>query len=237
MKRRNAIIGLVVAVVVLILWKGCGEISRLKEQAGLYEASQDTLQQIRNQFNQQESRIALLVADNQRDLLRIKTNDSTILHLQEVVRDYKGRIRAATVLGTSTVDHGTSTTIVLSGDTVIQDSIVYVYPVYTTDWNDKWSKGLIRAQRDSIHREIKVRNDFEITQGWEKQGFLKQKKAVVKVVNLNPNTETREMRSFVVEQKPHRISIGLGAMYGYDIVNFKPTIVIGAGAQWSLVKL
>lgn len=222
---KNIIIGLLLIIVIILYFKSCGK-SKSDEYKGLYEAAQDTLQQTRNELGEQVSSIALLSASNDKLFLKMKTNDSTIIALQNVVKDYKGKLKAATVLGTSTNDTGSSET-TIKWDTIRDESGTSVAAVYETEWDEKWSVGSIRATKDSISRDIKIRNDFEITIGEEKQGWFKKKKSLVTITNKNPNTITQELRTFTVEPKKRRISIGLGAAYGFDIIGLKPTIVVG----------
>lgn len=224
---RNIIIGVLLIIAIILYFKSCGK-SKSDEYKGLYEAAQDTLQQTRNELNQQISSISLLQASNEKTFLKMKTQDSTILALQKVVKDYKGILESATVLSVSTGETGKSATVIEKWQTIYTDTGEIRYPEYKTDWNEKWSIGEIVATKDSISRNIKIRNDFEITIGEERQGgWLSRKKPVVTVLNKNPNTITKELRTFTVEPKKKRFSIGVGAAYGFDIVGLKPTIVIG----------
>jgi len=201
----------------------------------MYEALQDTLEQTTNELGQQTSTIALLEADKAKDLLKIKTNDSTVIHLQKVVKDYKGKLASATVLGTSTNDAGSSST-TTDYDTIYTDTGSYISPVYKSNWDEEWSVGKIVATKDSISRQIKIKNDFEMTIGKERQGFLKKKKSVVTIKNLNPNTVTTELRTFNIQPHKNKISFGIGAAYGLDIVGFKPTLVIGVTAHIPIIS-
>ena len=226
-----------IIVIIALIYSGCEDQRQLKEQIALYEASQDTLALSRNKAGQQQAEIALLVADKEKDLLKIKTQDSTLQKLQKVVKEYKGKLRSATVAGVKTADSGATVTTIIKHDTVLVEGEQKTFPVYKSQWNDKWSKGSITASHDSIIRDISIRNEFEITQGWKKQGFLKAKKPVVNILNLNPNTETQELRSFTVEPQKKRFSVGAGAMYGIDITTLKPTVVVGGGVHFTLFRL
>ncbi len=218
---------LLLIIVGILLFRSCKGDIDLKEQIGLYEAAQDTLHQTRNELGQQVSSIALLKADNKKDLLRMKTDDSTIIALQVLVKEYKGKLKTATVLGTSTNDNGNSGT-TTDYDTIYTDTGSYVSPVYKTEWEEEWSIGKIIATKDSISRDIKIKNDFEITVGDEKQkGLFKKKKSLVTITNKNPNTITTELRTFVIEPQKKKVSIGLGVAYGFDIIGLKPTVVVG----------
>ena len=222
-------------VIFALLYRGCEKDDQLEKQTALYTAVNDSLETKRNKLGQQEAEIALLVGTHESDLLKIQTQDETIKKLQGTVEKYKGKLAAALVGATSTSESGTTATEIIH-DTVRIGGKEYVYPVYKSSWDEEWSKGSIVASKDSIKRDIFVRNEFEITQGWKKEKWYKKKTPVVNIKNLNPNTETEELRSFVVEQDKKRIGVGLGAMYGIDLVGLKPTIVIGVGVQWTLMR-
>ena len=223
------------AILIFFIYRGCESRADLKEQIGLYEAAQDTLHQTRNELGQQITSISLLQADKEKDLLKLKTNDSTIIALQKVVKEYKGKLDNATVFGNSTNDAGSSETII-KWDTLKTDTGSTAYPTYTSNWVEKWSEGNIKATKDSIFRDIKIKNEFEMTMGKENQGFLKKRKSVVTIKNLNPNTITTELRTFTVEPHKNKFSFGIGAAYGYDLIGLKPTIVVGATVHFPLIS-
>lgn len=225
--RKTQFVILLLVIVGILLFRSCKGDINLKEQIGLYEATQDTLSQTRNKNGEQATSIALLKADRRKDLFKIKTNDSTIIALQKVVKEYKGKLKSATVVGVSTNDNGSSST-TTDYDTIYTDTGRYVSPIYKTDWNERWSAGKIIATKDSISRDIKVKNDFEITIGEERQkGFFKKKKSLVTITNKNPNTITKELRTFSIEPHKNKFSIGVGVMYGFDITGLKLTVVVG----------
>lgn len=232
---KNVIIAILLIIAGILYFKSCGK-GKLETYIDLYEASQDVLHQTRNKLGQEVTKTSLLVAEREKDLLKIKSKDSSIIALQKVVKDYKGKLAAATVLSNSTTDSGTTVTLI-EYDTIKTDTGQYIYPTYTSEWKERWSEGYIKAGKDYVFRDIKVKNEFEITQGWEKQGFLKKKKPLVTVVNLNPNTVTQELKSFFVQPYKNKISIGLGACYGFDIIGLKPTVVVGPTVHIPILSL
>jgi len=233
--RKNQIIIVLLIIAGILLFKSCSDNRGLKEQVALYEASQDTLIQTRNALGQEKTSTALMKASNKKAFLKMQSNDSTIIALQKVVKEYKGKLSVATVLVNSTNDNGTSAT-TTSYDTIKTDTGSIIHPVFRTNWDERWSRGNIIASKDSITRDIQVRNEFEITQGKEKQGFLKKKKSLVTIKNLNPNTVTTELKTFTIQTQKKRFSVGIGAAYGLDITSFKTTIVIGPTIHMPLIS-
>lgn len=230
LRDRRFTTGLLVAcgVLIFLLFKGCGE---QRSTNALYLAAQDTLKLERNDKGQLKATISIMEGRRKKDLLRFETKDSTILWLKEIVKAYEGRLNSATAFTTVTTSFGTSSTNIIGGDTVWKDSLIFVYPTYETEWDDKWGRGSIIAKRESIFRDIKVRNEYEMTQGFEKQGFLKKKLLLVSIKNLNPNTEVLELRTYSINRnKGNRFGLDLNVSYGIGS-NFvlKPYIGLGVG--------
>lgn len=214
------------------------ERAALETKVSLYEGAQDTLKLERNKYGQQEGEIEMLVASNEKYLLDMESRDSTIIKLQSVVKDYKGKLSSASVIGVSTTSGGTTTTIITRVDTVRSPlGEVTVYPTYQTSWDTRWSKGFIIATKDTIQRQDSIRNEFEITQGFKKRnGLFKPRVPVVNIKNLNPNTVTNELRSFTLKEEQKRFSIGVGIMHGYDISTFRRTTVIGINGSFTIFR-
>ena len=122
-------------------------------------------------------------------------------------------------------------------DTVVEDSIVYFYPTYATEWSDEWSKGEITASKDSIFRSVQMRNEYEVTIGKKKNGLFKDREHEVTVTNLNPNTYTDELRTFTVKEKPKNIGIGLQIGYGVSSGGIAPMPYLGVGVSYNLIRL
>lgn len=178
----------------------------------LFDASQDSLHKFRNSFGQEEIKTKLLYGTIS-DLKKLgSSKDSSIQKLLALVN--KKNI-SATVLSTTTSSTTTSGTAVSAKDTIRKDSLVYIYPEYKFNKGDtlknKWEQIYATANKDSFHLHYKIFNEFDITQRYEKQKIktklFKQKVAMVNVVNLNPKTETRELKSFAVAPPKQKTGI------------------------------
>lgn len=231
---RKILIGMGVLILALsfLLFRSC-ESNRIAIAHN--EQINDTLRSYIDENGIQVSRIRVLTGESKKTLLSIKSKDSTIVWLQELVKSYKGKLDAAIVLSGTTSSVGSTGTIVSRSDTVYIDSLIYIYPEYYSEWNERWDSGFIRANRDSIHRQVKVHNEYEITLGSVSNGWFKKKTYDVMVKNLNPNTRTEELRSFQVKENPKRISLGIHAGYGLSLSTFQPTPYIGIGVGFNLL--
>jgi hypothetical protein len=153
------------------------------------------------------------------------------------MRDFKGEVRAAIVLGINTVSQGSSSTTILPGDTIRSGDTLKLYPHYETNWSNKWELGHIKATKDSIFRNIKTINELEIITGYQKNRwiFFNSPDLEVKVKNLNPNTVTQELRSFNVKNETNRFSLGAsgGVMW---IPGLNPKPYIGIGINYDIIR-
>ncbi len=235
MRKTDYLFVFIVAVLIGIMLRQCQEGNMMID---LHDATQDSLRISVNKNGEQKASISILATTNKKQFLNLQTNDTTIQKLQKVVKDYKGKIHSATVLGTSTADVGITRTITLPGDTVFRGDTIYIYKTYTSDWDEKWSVGSIVANRDSISRKIKIKNDFEFTTGLASQGFLKKDKLEVGILNKNPNTVTTELRTFEIDIPNKRFTVSIQAGYGIVMsgVSISTGPYVGVGVGFTVFK-
>lgn len=199
---------LYIAVIALILLVFSGTCRRAQEQNALLQSADETLQLAHNELGQQEATVAALYGAID-DLEKLNASkDSAIIKLQKIVNK---KTITATVLQNETANTITNTTTVeYRTDTVYKDSIAYVFPVYKTTYQNQWENFDAVASRDSFKINYKVFNEFEIKHQWTRKNIFSKKYAQISVLNLNPNTETRELKTFIVAQpKQNKLAIFL----------------------------
>ena len=228
MKQKITIVVLCLVIIFLFI-KGCSD---KKELINLNNSLTAKLDTSRNELGQQKASILSIVTQRERDFLKIKTKDSTILWLQKTVKEYKGKISSATVVSNTTVSKGSTTTII-KHDTI--DNVIY--DTYFTKWDNKWENGYILASKDSIRREIKFKNEYQVTIGNESNGWFKKREFKVSILNLNPNTYTTELRSYNVSAKPKRFTLGIQAGYGINLLTMKQALYLGLGANYTIISI
>lgn len=233
--RNYALLLAVVAILIVLLQRSC---SKIQTVADLYEVSQDSLQKSKNILGQEFAVIMAFKSSRDKDLLRLKMKDSTIQWLQNTVEDYKGKLSAAIVVSNATTSRGTTPTVITKVDTVYQNGEVQLWPKYSTNWTGRWEEGYIEATKDSIFRVIRVKNEFEITVGEASNGWFRPRQSQVKVLNLNPNTLTQELRAFDVAHQEKRLGIGLHMGYGLT-AGTSPQLspYIGVGLDLRLISI
>jgi hypothetical protein len=205
MNKRDFIYIPLILICLFFLWKGCNKGDSLER---MITAKDDSLHQTRNTLGQQKTTTTLLYGTIS-DFKKIHTSDSSQLgKLQKLV----SRLTiSATVLNTVTGNTFSSPTgTITSADTVKKDSLVYVYPEYTTDYTNRWERFKIKANKDSFDIQYKVFNEFDLMQTWKRNGIFKRKTCIAEITNLNPHTETLQYKTFTVqENKSNRLRDGL----------------------------
>lgn len=206
------------AILVFFLWKGCGNSVDTSKYIpkDLFDASQDSLHKSVNSLGQEETKTRLLTGSIA-DLQKLSSSkDSSIQKLLKLVNK---KTIGATVLSNTTSGTTSSSTISHGRDTIRgKDSLIYVYPEYTLKRDSsRWEDISARANKDSFVVHYKIFNEFDIVQRMEKQKvpgrWFKQDVSMVDVKNLNPKTQTRELKSFALQSpKKHQARTFLEGM-------------------------
>lgn len=230
MDKKTKIISVLIVLIFILFALLWWQFSRAKTTREFNKALTDELRLKRNEKGQQEASIAILTAQREQALLQLKSRDTIIQWLQKTVKGYEGALNTAIVLSNRSQSEGTTQTIIIRDTVVRAGKVIQIQNNYETKWSNQWEEGYILAKPDSIFRDIRVKNEYEITLGAVKNKFFKPKEYEVKVVNLNPNTVTRELRTFQVKAKPKRFTIGLQLGYGVGLLDLKPQPYIGVGA-------
>lgn len=214
----------VAIVMSLLLFKTCNKKDEYKTITDNYEASIDSLHKKINSQGQEITSTRLILSDYDIIKNKLHTADSTVKKLQQIIDKHT---LSATVLNNQTKDKGTSSTTITKTETIIKNDTIYIYPTYSSNWNERWSKGIITASKDSITREIILFNEFEIKQSYQRQGdgigkYFRKRVPMIEVTNKNPNTQTTALKSFALQpdKKAKKrafiagIIIGVAGVYG-----------------------
>lgn len=230
--RLSAILIILVAIL-LYLWvhavqKGNAE---NKQLSNLLAAVTDTLRTTRLSDSSQRVSINSLTVQSTKDLLAIKTKDSSITALQQVVTEYKSKLKDG---GAVVIVKG-DTKIIDSSKTIVIHDTVAKCDTYIASINKPWYTANIRANCDSTHLNLKVTNYYNVVIGKDKGKWFAD------VTNKNPYSSIETMRVANVEvpkQKVKRVNLSLFAGYGF---NLKGTVqaapLIGAGVSYTILSL
>ena len=230
---------LVVAVIVMSLLYGCERNKRVTVD-NLLEAQTDSLLTYQDKYGRQVTKTTTFQADNAQLFLQLKSKDSTTRVLQKLVKKYKSELAkggSITILeGSTTLDTIQVTDTIWLADLdsgfVLADSIHNEW--VTLDYGFKFKEGFT----DSSYASLKVRNSYSIVIGEEKQGFLGlgKRKPFVEVTNLNPYTQTKNLKTFEVKddrKKKWVIGPQLGLTLGQS---FQLIPTVGAGVTYKLIE-
>lgn len=222
-------------VLFLLLNRSCDKVSEKNE---FIDGLNDTLRTTRNELGQQTATISVLEFENDKYFTKIKTNDTTIQWLQNVVKEYKGKLASATVGSTVTVVQGATETVVIHDTEIVyRNDTAFIYPTYKASFNNRWEEGLITANKDSIWHDLKVKNEFQLTLGEVRNKWLKPKEMEVSILNLNPNVSQTELKSFSIKQKDKKINVSLSLGYGFGLKTFEPQPIGGITVGYTLFSI
>ncbi len=205
----------------------CG---KMKHVQGLLDAVNDTLTKTINKQGQQQTTTDLLLGSIKDFEAMHVADSSTIGKLQKMVD--KLTISATYLRNTTGNDISFKEQTVITHDTVTKDGIKYIYPEYRDSISNQWERFKISANKDSIHIDYKVFNEFYLKQEWKRNGLFKRKTPQVSILNLNPHTETLVYKTFTVEEnKSNRLrdavtgfAVGFIAAEALHVFNVKINI-------------
>lgn len=205
----------VALVIILLLWRGT--CNKKESQETLYNAAQDTLKITRNELGQQVASIQVLQTTNKKQFLDLKTNDSTIIALQQLVKKTKNLQSAIVVVNHTSNSISGNTVVTNSGDSIIKDSLVYVYPEYSFSRVTEWDSVNIISNKNTTKLDYKIFNEYDITVSYKKKGLFKGKIPIIDMTNKNPYTETVALRAYQIQCDCKRgqffaAGIGVGAV-------------------------
>jgi len=178
------------------------------------------------------SRIEVLESEKAKNLLKIKSKDSTVLFLQGEVEKYKKQIKepgssVTTVTSTTNVSGTVPSTVIPPTSIDYDASFAGYYSEKHTEWIDL----VITAKKDSTHFDLKSRNKYSVVIGYEKGVPFAQ------VKNFNPYTETTSLRTFqVTVPKQKRLGIGLQGGYGIGANGLTPYFGVGISYNLFYIK-
>lgn len=194
----------------------------------------DTVKYIKNSNGTLTATISAFTADKAKDVIKLKTKDSVIMHLQKLMKDNEkplDRGGAALVFNTETHLGITSPTTVSKLDSVIKtpkigSPTVTVWPVYTSSFQyGKWAYGSTVATHDYTHVELHTHNEYEAVVG-EFGGLFSTKAPQVKITTLSPLDSVKEVEAYVTSY-PKAKKWGLGLSIGYGLNSTDNTVKRG----------
>lgn len=178
----------------------------------------DTLKTYKDAYGRQVAKIAVLESDKLNNFLKIKTKDSTVIRLQEVIKENPTATTAIAIDNNTSINTKAPT----KSDGLIN-------PTYTSDFDlGGWVIGTSTATKDSTHLDLKIYNKYDVVikkEDGQMQAY---------VTNHNPYTSTTMQRAATLTQ-PRIKRFGIGPSVGVTYnQGFKPTY--GITLQYNLIR-
>lgn len=228
----------IILILLALLWN---QYNRAESAKDLNKQITAELKKEINEKGQEAAKIAIIQAEKKAAVLKLSTKDTVIKWLQNTVKEYKGALNTALVLSNQTGTTGATETVIIRDTTIIKEIggtvRIIERDIYETSWANHWEEGYILASKDSIYRDIKIKNDYQITLGKVKNGWFKPKEYEVEVLNLNPNTKTKELRTFQIQEKAKRLALGVQIGYGLGANDWQMQPYVGLGLQLNLIGI
>lgn len=190
----------IIILCVIGMQNGC---EKYKQSQRLLISVNDSLVKTINKHGEEKASTDLLLG-SYKDFKAMHVSDSSAIgKLQKLVDKLT---ISATYLSNVTGNAIYTTTTVIERDTIVKDGIQFLYPEYRDTIKNKWEDFKISANKDSFQLQYKVFNEYELKQSWKRNGLFKRKTPEVSILNLNPHTETKDLKSFTVkEDKGNRL--------------------------------
>lgn len=173
------------------------------------------------------ARSQAITADNSEAILALQSKDSLIVSLQALVRQYKGELKAASIIKATTTVNDKVKTVVDSTNT----DTINVYPTYTATLGDKWYSANITSNSDSTSLYFKTFHEYSLVLG------KTDNKWYADVADANPHNAVTNVRVFNVTPPkitPKRFGLGVTGGYGATPQGFQP--FVGAGITYTFIQ-
>ena len=230
MKNHRTTVSLVLATLIigfllgLFFYPKVGKLQYTKEDIS---ALQDTIKVWKDKDGKNHAKISVLEYESTKHFLDLDTKKGEIWELQQLVKEYKKKLKNK---GSVTII--TDETVYEEEKKKIPDKAFRGLSIFDTISNNYvWSS--FGFKNDSSYFKLKVYNKYSLIIAEESQGWFKPNKTYVEVINDNPYTETKGVRTFLVSQKPKKWGLGPNVSLGYN-GEFKP--YIGFGVQYNLMQ-
>lgn len=211
-----------------------------KSQIELYEAVTDTIQVYKTKDSLNAARIQVIQTEREKDFLTIKNLQGTNLELQNLVKNKDKRISElslALILKDETIIYDTTRVFYpIGGDTLIFSQSILLDTIV-----NPWYDATFGFRYGFSHLDLKIRNQYNVTIGYEGGTLFKRGTPYARVVNLNPYTQTNDLRVYqVAVPPPKRFGIGVQSGFGglYDIRNnnLGYGFYIGLGFSYNIIR-
>lgn len=215
----------------------------LQSNLDLLNASQKETVFYKDKYGRESALSEQMKVINADQFLKLKSSDSIITELQQLVKDNKNKLSeggsSATVIKSEGQVIKTTPTVINTPGT-IEDGFEY-----ETNYEDKWAKYNIIANKDSIKLDFKYVDKYSLVLGKQKDStlsffprLLSKKVDYAWVTTASPYSKIKSTKTMQVVVPPEpRLSLGIQAGYGFGGSNLQPAPYVGIGVSYRLLYL
>ena len=233
---RVVFIAILVIIIAILYFTNISSQKEAKENANLVISLNDTLKTWKDKDSLSHAKIQIIETERTKDFLSLQSKDEEIIKLQKTVKQYEKQIK-----NQGSVTNFTSETKIITKDSLVTDSVCGKCSFYFSNSNPWFSVDASIYPSEKLNQlnlslDLKVKNEYSVIVGEEKQGLFKKPKPFVEVLNHNPYSETKSLRTYQVSNnvRVKRFGIGPNISAGFDDTGF--SWYIGFGLQYNLIK-
>lgn len=233
---RVVFIAILVVIIVILYFTNISYQKEAKENANLVVSLNDTLKTWKDKDSLSHTKIQIIETERTKDFLSLQSKDEEIIKLQKTVKQYEKQIK-----NQGSITNFTSETKIITKDSLVTDSVCGKCSFYFSNSNPWYSVDASVSPTEtpnqlSLSLDLKVKNEYSVIVGEEKQGLFKKPKPFVEVLNHNPYSETESLRTYQVSNnvRVKRFGIGPNISVGFNDKGF--SWFIGIGLQYNLIR-
>lgn len=233
---REVFIAILMVIIAILYFTNISYQKEAKENANLVISLNDTLKTWKDKDSLSHTKIQIIETERTKDFLSLQSKDEEIIKLQKTVKQYEKQIK-----NQGSVTNFTSETKIITKDSLVTDSVCGKCSFYFSNSNPWFSVDASiyptkTPNQLSLSLDLKVKNEYSVIVGKEKQGLFKKPKPFVEVLNHNPYSETESLRTYQVSNnvRVKRFGIGPNISVGFNDKGF--SWFIGIGLQYNLIR-
>lgn len=233
---REVFIAILVVIIAILYFTNISYQREAKENANLVISLNDTLKTWKDKDSLSHTKIQIIETERTKDFLSLQSKDEEIIKLQKTVKQYEKQIK-----NQGSITNFASETKIITKDSLVTDSVCGKCSFYFSNSNPWFSVDASiyptkTLNQLSLSLDLKVKNEYSVILGEEKQGLFKKPKPFVEVLNHNPYSETESLKTYQVSNnvRVKRFGIGPNISAGLDDKGF--SWFIGAGLQYNLIR-
>lgn len=212
----------------------------LRDQTELYNAVTSSLEVWKDKDSLNNAKIQIMQTEKAKDFLKLQNLEGANLDLKNLIEKQGKKIKDLSVA------------LVIESESKVTDTLRVYYPidddtlifsknVLLDSVKNEWINVVYGFNKGFSYLDLSIRNKYEVVVGVEGKSIFKRGTPYATIKNLNPYTETKEMRVYQVAMpKPKTMGISLQAGFGgiYDIksesLGYGP--YIGLGVHYNIIN-